>query len=195
MVRYTRTVTLLVTLFFLATNSYAAKSDYPKLKAGEWEMSTDTSGVAGVPKGMMDKMKVIMCVDEASQEEMFRQSEKDMDECNEPTITKSGSNYDYKVTCKHEGKEMMINSKVTFQGDEKFVTNTSIQGKGVPAMKASTTSVYKGECRAGLKPGDTKVLGMPDFGKMAGQMMQDPEMMKQMQEAMKQIANGAGSAQ
>ncbi|MCC7326306.1 MAG: DUF3617 family protein [Burkholderiales bacterium] len=146
---------LLVLVAAAAVTSTAFAQDYPKLRSGQWELTTSStkSGAQAPPA------KSAMCTDEAIQKEMTTMGagmSKGM--CSRNDIRREGSRFIVSAECKIGESKIISKSVMTLTGDTAY--KTEIKATYNPpfmGMKESTTTLegkYVGPCRDGLVPGD-----------------------------------------
>lgn len=138
----------------LGAASVQAADDYPKLKAGQWEITRGASGTAGsVPS------KTTMCTDEALQRELTAMGigmNKEM--CVKTDIKRDGARIVITSECKIGESNIKSRAVMTMSGDTGY--RTEIVASYDPPfmnMRDSTTMLegkYVGACRDGLVPGD-----------------------------------------
>jgi Protein of unknown function (DUF3617) len=140
----------------LAT-SVASAQDYPKLKAGQWEMTT-LGGAPGAPPGQ-GSTKSTMCTDEALQKEMITMGagmRKDM--CTKNEFKRDGSKITTSSECTIGGSKVSSRAVMTLAGDTGYKTQiTSSFDPPFMGMKDSVTTLegkYVGPCGNGMVPGD-----------------------------------------
>ncbi len=152
-------------LFVLAIALAAptAAQDFPKLKSGQWEVTTSTPKTPNAPTH-----KITMCTDDAVQKQMMDMSKGMQREmCSKSDFRRDGASWVGDSVCQMGDSKMISHSVMTLQGDAAY--KTVVSTKYEPAfmgMKDSSTTVegkYVGACRDGLTPGDVL---MPDGRKM-----------------------------
>jgi hypothetical protein len=132
----------------------AAAQDYPKLKSGQWEITTSTGR-----SGAAAPNKITVCTDEAVQKQMMdmgRGMGKEM--CSRFEMRQDGARFVGDSICKMGESTLTSHSVMTMQGDTgyKTVVNASYDPPFM-GMKETTTSVEGknvGPCSMGMKPGD-----------------------------------------
>ncbi len=132
----------------------AAAQDYPKLKSGQWEITTSTSR-----SGPAAPNKITVCTDEAVQKQMMdmgRGMGKEM--CSKFEMRQDGARFVGDSVCKMGESTLTSHSVMTMQGDTgyKTVVNASYDPPFM-GMRETTTSVEGknvGPCSMGMKPGD-----------------------------------------
>jgi len=208
-----RSATTLITLAVLVGSSLAASADArPNRKSGLWE--TTVTMDQGVPPQTMKE-----CVDEATDAEMMKMAtdtSKSMGgKCSKNEFRRTASGFETEAECAMGGSTIL--SKGSFTGDFTTSYQGEVTATMKPAMfgngtsKTTITAKYLGACTAGMQPGDvTMANGMKmnmktaaaeaekmadmsgaDIAKAmaAAQAEMDPEDLKAMQEAMKQMGS------
>ena len=129
-----------------------AAVDYPKLKAGQWEMRTDT-GKSSAPR------TTTLCTDDAVQKELINMGvgmQKEM--CSKSDIRREGLRVIVTAQCKVGESTIVTKAVMTFAGDTAYKTDVdstySPPFMGMKEAKTSMEGKYVGPCRAGLVPGD-----------------------------------------
>lgn len=134
-----------------------AADDYPKLKAGQWEMTTD-AGKGSAPR------KTVMCTDDAVQKELISMGtgmQKEM--CSKNEMKREGSRVTSMSQCKIGDSTVVTKAVMTFSGNTSY--KTEIDSSYAPpfmGMKEAKTTMegkYVGACRDGLVPGDMLLPG------------------------------------
>jgi len=142
---------LVVLLAMLGLPAFAA-DDYPKLKAGQWEMTTD-AGKGSTPR------KTTLCTDDAVQKELISMGvgmQKEM--CSKNEMKREGSRVISSSQCKIGESTIVTKAVMTFSGDTGYRTEIdstySPPFMGMKEAKTSMEGKYVGACRDGLVPGD-----------------------------------------
>lgn len=145
--------TIALSLFANSATAVDLRS-YPKLKAGEWQMTIKPENLpAGMPAGLMENMTMLHCIDEATQEKLISQAE-DNSNCETPKISQKGNTFITDVTCKNGNIKMESHVETTFVSDSEITNHVTMRSTGQPTMKMSSTAKYIGACKDGRKPGD-----------------------------------------
>jgi len=150
-------VSLLVlgtTLIFASVVSVGQAQEYPKLKAGQWEMMTST------PKAKeAASVKAKVCLDDSVQQQMIgigTGMRREM--CSKWDLKRDGARYITESECKFGESKLISRAVLTMQGDTGYKTEISAAyDPPFMGMKDSTTTIegkYTGPCRDGLQPGD-----------------------------------------
>jgi hypothetical protein len=166
---------LFVALF--AAQSHAA--DAPKRKSGLWEMKTQMAGMPS--QGPMQ-----MCVDQAS-DNLMQDRAKEKTNCPVMDVSRAGGKVTIHAVCKHEGMTTTSDSVITGDLESSYRNDMHIRydppQRGMKEMKMVQDARWLGPCKAGQKPGDMMMPGMPAMNMQ--EMMNDPqirEMMKRQQQ-------------
>jgi hypothetical protein len=134
----------------------AHADDYPKLKSGQWELTTNMGAGPSGPR----TMRSTMCTDEAVQQEMMKMgagTTKEM--CTKNETKRDGNRIVGTAECKMgEGTRFTSRSVMTFNGDTSYRTDvTAVYDPPLNGTKESHITLegrYVGACRDGLVPGD-----------------------------------------
>jgi hypothetical protein len=142
----------------------AAAQDYPKLKSGQWEVTTTTAKAP--PNAPVHK--VTQCTDEAVQKQMIdmgKGMQREM--CSKSDFRRDGASWVGDSVCQMGESKMVGHTVMTFQGDSAYKTVMSTKYDppfmGMKESSATMEGKYVGACRDGLVPGD---MVMPDGRKM-----------------------------
>ncbi|MEO8508440.1 MAG: DUF3617 family protein [Betaproteobacteria bacterium] len=147
--------TVLALAVTLAVAAPAVAQDYPKLKPGQWDLTTSNmkAGAATSPT------KSTMCTDEAVQKEMMTMGagmSKDM--CTRNQTRREGARIIGSAECKIGESKIVSKSVMTLIGDTGYRTEiTATYDPPFMGMKESASTLegkYVGPCRDGLVPGD-----------------------------------------
>ena len=138
-----------------AAASLAIAQDYPKMKSGQWEMTTTSAKAgAGAPPS-----KSTMCTDDALQKEMISMGagmRRDM--CTKNEFKRDGSKITMSSECKIGESKVVSKAVMTLSGDTGYKTQVSSAfDPPFMGMKDSQTTLegkYVGPCRDGMVPGD-----------------------------------------
>ena len=161
----------------------AGAADVPKRKSGLWEMNTQMSGM---PAGMPNRGPMQMCVDQASDNVMQERS-KEKSNCSVMEVNRGVGKVTIHSVCKFEDTTTTSDAVITGDFDSNYKNDMTIKytppRDGMGTMKITQEARWLGPCKAGQKPGDIMMPGMPAMnpGNMQ-EMMKDPqfrEMMKQ----------------
>jgi hypothetical protein len=146
------------------------------------------------------------CVDAQTDARMLQMAGQMGADCSKNQLSKSGSSYTYESVCKVSGSTMR--AKGLFKGDFGSRYEGTIDATIEPPLfghsRSSTkiVGVWKGQCPAGMKPGD---MAMPNgmkvsleqaqqSARMAAQLANNPEM-AQLMNNMKGLEGGAQAIQ
>jgi hypothetical protein len=129
-----------------------AADDFPKLKAGQWEMLT------GAAKDTAPR-KTTLCTDDAVQKELISMGtgmQKEM--CSKNEMRREGSRVISNSQCKIGESTIVTKAIMTFTGDTAYRTEIdstySPPFMGMKEAKTTMEGKYVGPCRDGLVPGD-----------------------------------------
>jgi hypothetical protein len=145
----------LVFVVTAAAASLALAQDYPKLKSGQWEMTTTNAKAGpGAPP-----TKSTMCTDDALQKEMISMGagmRKEM--CTKNDFKRDGAKITTSSVCKIGDSNVVSRAVMTLAGDTGYKTEISASfDPPFMGMKDSQTTLegkYVGPCRDGMVPGD-----------------------------------------
>ncbi|MCO6430619.1 MAG: DUF3617 family protein [Deltaproteobacteria bacterium] len=153
------TAAVLALVISLAGDAIAAEKDnYPKLKAGEWEMSVSHDKLPpGMPPALA-KTTFIYCIDDSTQEKMIVQSQNQAD-CGKPQLQKKGDTFIADLECEVNGRKMRSHTESTFVSNSELKNQVTVQTEGQPEMSMTSTAKYLGACKAGRRPGDMAMVG------------------------------------
>jgi len=134
--------------------SQASAQDFPKLKPGQWETTTVSSGTPGAPQN-----KITMCTDDSVQKQMMNIGEGMRREmCSKAEIRRDGGKYIGDSVCKIGPGTMTSHSVMTVAGDSAYKTVVSatydppFMGHSHTKMTINARNV--GPCKPGQRPGD-----------------------------------------
>jgi Protein of unknown function (DUF3617) len=130
-----------------------AAQDFPKLKAGLWEMSNTMSNRPG------QAMKSTVCLDASLQRDMIAMSTGMMQGmCSKHDLKVSGNKVTGDMICKMGESTMKSRSVMTMTGDTAYRTeaHTTFDPPFAGTTKSDTVieGRYVGACRPGQRPGD-----------------------------------------
>jgi hypothetical protein len=152
-----------------------ALADLPKRKPGLWEIKMTTDAARG--GGPMVSQH---CID-AKTDDMLQQRTQGMDQkaCSKNSVRREGGKMIAESVCKFG--ETTATTKVVFSGDYSSQYRGDIHSTYSPPMhgmketRSTLEAKWLGACKAGQKPGDIIMPGMPGGGKF-----NMDEMMKKM---------------
>ncbi|MBI4756299.1 MAG: DUF3617 family protein [Betaproteobacteria bacterium] len=189
-IRLARAAALGVVAFALAATAQAM--EVPKRKPGLWEIRTQTSAA---PMGTT----IQNCIDDKTDDLLRQRGEQQAAKsCSRQDMRRDGERWIVDSVCDVSG------SKAVTHGEFSGRFDSSYRGEMVTTftppvmnMKQATTTIegrWVGPCKPGQKPGDVIMAG-PGGGTINMKEMTDPkkmqEMMKQMNEAMKNMPRPA----
>jgi len=157
MQRSLRSVSILIYgLLLVGAGAAAAADDFPKLKAGLWEVTTTTTRREGqgAPKG------ITMCLDATVQQEMYKMSTGVMSGmCSKHDLKYSGNTLTSVSTCEMNGTKMESKAVMTVTGDTAYHTeaHTTFDPPMKSGAKEATNVIdgkHVGPCKPGQQPGD-----------------------------------------
>lgn len=179
----TTSTALLVFAALLAVQAQAA--DAPKRKSGLWEMKTQ---MAGMPPSMGGR-PVQMCIDQTSDNVMREKAQGKVD-CPVMEVNRGVGKVTIHSVCKQDGTTVTTDAVLTGDFESGYRNDMTIKYSpaqdGMSTMKMTQEARWLGPCKAGQKPGDVIMPGMPLINaNNAQEMMNNPqfrEMMKQRQQ-------------
>jgi len=146
---------LLLPLLVLVAAAPAAAQDYPRLKAGQWQIVIDR-GKAGQSQ---PPVRSTMCTDDAVQRDMLVSGMGMSREiCTRNDFRRVGARFVGSAECRFGDSRMTSHSTMTLTGDTAY--RVVVDARFDPpfmGMKESQTTLdgtYVGPCRDGLVPGD-----------------------------------------
>lgn len=174
-------IVALATLFTAQSNA----ADAPKRKSGLWEMKTQ---MAGMPPGIGGR-PIQMCVDQASDNVMREKAQGKVD-CPVMEVNRGVGKVSIHSVCKQDGTTVTTDAVLTGDFESGYRNDMTIKYSpaqdGMSSMKMTQEARWLGPCKAGQKPGDVIMPGMPPINAgNAQEMMNNPqfrEMMKQRQQ-------------
>jgi len=150
---------LFLAVLFMAGNAPAAPSDLPKRKSGLWEVK--------ISSGQAKGHAVQQCIDEKSDDLMKKEmSEKRQMQCSKNDMRREGDKVIAESVCKIQ--HSTATTRAVFTGDFNSAYKADIKSTYEPplgGMKSAASTVeakWLGPCKAGQKPGDIIVPGMPN---------------------------------
>jgi hypothetical protein len=155
---------LVLAIFALQANA----ADAPKRKSGLWEIQMQMPGMPS--QGPMQT-----CVDQAS-DNMMQERAKEKVNCPVMDVTPSPGKVTIHAVCKHEGVTTTSDAVITGNFDTQYHSDMVIRydppQHGMKEMKMSQDARWLGACKAGQKPGDVMMPGMPKMN--TNDAMNDP---------------------
>lgn len=149
-----RLVRILVAAPMLALPALpAAAQDFPKLKAGLWEMATSSTRAPGV------KAISTLCLDASLQKDMVKMSTGMMaGMCSKTELKAVGSTFVGEAVCNFNGSTMKSKSVMTLKGDTSYRTEAHATFDPPFAGQSQSDTVIEGRhlgaCKPGQQPGD-----------------------------------------
>ena len=155
----------------------AAADDFPKLKAGQWEMTTTTTR-----NGTAAPTKMTLCTDDATQKQMMDMGKgmgKEM--CSKFDMRRDGNKFLGESVCQLGPTTMTSHSVMTMSGDTSYKTVVNATyDPPMGGLKESSTTVEArnmGPCRDGMVPGDVMTPTGQKFNMMQMQNQARPPVM------------------
>ena len=149
---------------FVASPAAAASYDPPKRKSGLWEMKMSS--------GQTKSMHTIQqCVDEKTDDLMRKEmAENQKMQCSKNEMRKEGDKVVAESVCKMENSTAKTRALFTggFDSSYKADIKTTYEPP-VGGMKEASSMIeakWLGPCKAGQKPGDISMPGMPNIDEM-----------------------------
>jgi len=146
-------------LALFAATALAATQDFPKLKAGLWEVTTANARAEGQAPRVTS-----ICLDDSVQQDMYRMSTGMMaGMCSKHDVNVSGSRVTMSAVCDVGGTKMRSQSVMTLTGDTAYRTETHATFDPPMMGTAESTTVIQGRhvgaCNPGQQPGDMTLPG------------------------------------
>lgn len=151
---------LLGALAALTAAAPSGAQDFPRLKAGLWEVRTRTS----TQKPGEAPLASSMCLDDSTSRAMVRLAQGMMDGmCSRFDTRRSGDRYTSEAVCTLGGSKMIARSTMTMSGDSAYrIEGVSSYDPPFMGIAEATTTVdakHAGACRPGQIPGDVSAGG------------------------------------
>ena len=145
----------------LASPVAAASFDAPKRKSGLWEIKM----VSGQAKGMPAMQQ---CVDEKTDDLMKKEmNEAQKTQCSKNDMRKEGDKIVVESVCKMENSTATTRAVFTGRFDSAYKADIkSTYEPPLKGMKEASSVIeakWLGPCKAGQKPGDISMPGMPNI--------------------------------
>ncbi len=155
-----RYLSLLVALL-LASPVAAASLDAPKRKSGLWEIKMTGGQTKGMPA-------MQQCVDEKSDDLMMKDmSAAQKTQCSKNDMRKEGDKIVVESVCKMETSTATTRAVFTGRFDSAYKADIkSTYEPPLKGMKEASSVIeakWLGPCKAGQKPGDISMPGMPNI--------------------------------
>jgi len=153
-------VPLLAAVGLAATSGLAAAADAPARKSGLWEITNNMSGAYAMTQTM--QQCVDASTDKLTEQGGMREAQK---HCSKNEVRRQGGKVVTDSVCKFEGTtatshgEFSGDFSSSYRGDINTTYNPPMQG--MQGMKMSISAKWLGPCKAGMKPGDVVMQGMP----------------------------------
>ena len=146
-------------LALFAATALAATQDFPRLKAGLWEVTTATARSEGQAPRLTS-----ICLDDSVQQDMYRMSTGMMaGMCSKHDIKVTGGKVTSEAVCDLGGTKMQSRAVMTLTGNTAY--RTEAHATFDPPMmgaRESTTIIegkHMGACKPGQQPGDMVLPG------------------------------------
>lgn len=140
----------------LGVGGAVAADEFPKRKAGLWQMKS--SG------GPMGGAAMEQCIDAAT-DNLLRNRSREGENCDPPKMTRSGDTYQVETQCRREGGTTAMRGEYRMQGDTRYTGSMRMRFEppisGASEMNMTMEGHWIGPCRAGMKPGDVVIAGVP----------------------------------
>ena len=140
----------------LCATAAAAADEFPRRKAGLWEMKT-TGGPVGA-------RTIQQCIDAAT-DDLLRTRSNEGQNCTRPLVERDGSRYKVRSNCENNGVKSTVDGEYTMSGDAAYTGDMKMSFdppmSGVSEMNMKMEGRWVGACKAGMKPGDVVMQGMP----------------------------------
>ena len=167
-------LTFLLALLGLAVG--AAAQDAPRRKSGLWEMTMQSPG-------MRQAMTLQQCIDEKT-DDLAKQQGAGQQRCTKTKVRRESGRVVAESECQIENST--AKTRVVLTGDlassysADMTTTFTPPLHGMTEQKSTMQARWVGACKAGQKPGDTTMSGVP-----AGAGKMDPEAARRMAEEMR----------
>ena len=141
--------------------AFAQSGDYPKRKAGLWEMQMENGQMQG------RQMTMLQCIDDKTDAEMQKRAMQGeaRTNCTKASMKKTVTGYEVDSVCKHENTTVTSHGVMT--GDFQSAYQVDMQSRFDPPMEGGMKEVrsmmkvrFLGACTDGMKPGDVSMNGM-----------------------------------
>lgn len=155
-----RSLALLAALL-IAGPAAAASSDTPKRKSGLWEIKMSGGQAQGMPA-------MQQCVDEKTDDLMKKDmGEAEKTQCSKNTVRKEGDKIVAESVCKVENSTAKTRAVFTGRFDSAYKADIKTTYEpplgGVKEASSVMEAKWLGPCKAGQKPGDISMPGMPSI--------------------------------
>jgi hypothetical protein len=146
-------------LALVAATALAAGQEFPRLKAGLWEVTTANARAEGQKSRM-----TTMCLDDSVQQDMYRMATGMMaGMCSRHDVNVSGSRVTTSAVCDLGGTKMQSQSVMTLTGNTAYRTEAHATFDPPMMGTAESTTVIQGRhvgaCNPGQQPGDMTLPG------------------------------------
>ena len=139
----------------------AASFDAPKRKSGLWEMKMSGGQAKGMPA-------IQQCIDEKTDDLMQKEmGERQKSQCSKNELRKEGDKVVAESACKVENSTAKTRAVFTGRFDSAYKADIkTVYEPPLKGMKESSSVIeakWLGPCKAGQKPGDMSMPGMPSI--------------------------------
>lgn len=133
----------------------------PARTPGLWQSTSSVTGPDGKPVAGVPVVVTVSCVD-ALDDQGFFTSQKSA--CSSLTITGSGNSFAIDGVCAQQGGTVNIHETLLYSGPQALLLTATYNG---PSGQMTVTSQmqWKGQCLAGMRPGDEGSLNGDVFTK------------------------------
>jgi Protein of unknown function (DUF3617) len=143
----------------IACAGNAAADEFPKMRAGLWEILTTVTPGSGAPN---PPFLTTMCLDDSVQKDMMRASQGVLKGlCTRDDVHIAGNTVTVDTVCNIGGSRVTSHSVMRFTGDTHY--HTEAHATYEPALSGQTSAStladgrYARACPAGMKPGDMRL--------------------------------------
>lgn len=165
-------------LFCAALISVTAQAnELPKRKSGLWEIRMQMSGMPAQAQAPMQ-----MCIDQTT-DNLIQERSREQSNCTVMEISRKASNQiSIHAVCKTGGVTSTTDAVITGNFESSYRNDMTIRydppQSGMKQMTGMQEARWLGPCKAGQKPGDVTIAGMPMINMQ--EMMNDPKMREMM---------------
>ncbi len=114
--------------------------------------------------GPVGARTVQQCIDAAT-DDLLRTRSNEGQNCSRPEVERSGSRYKVRTLCENNGVKSTVDGEYTMSGDTRYTGDMKMTFdppmSGVSEMNMKMEGRWLGACKAGMKPGDVVMQGMP----------------------------------
>lgn len=163
-------------LLALASSTPAVADAPPARKPGWWEITSEMSVMPGQP------MRMRQCIDSRSEADLMAQARQPNAHCSPPSITRSGAQTRFELSCRVEGST--AETRGVFTGDYQSSYRGDIHTRYTPPLRGlhesrmTLSARWLGPCPAGQAPGSTQMsipgMGDVDLGELMKNLPKPP---------------------